>query len=441
MPIAPIPAHELLILLVQITTLLALAVACGRLAARAGLPEVVGELAVGVLLGPSCLAHVLPMLSRWLFPAQAEQFHLLDAVGQLGVLLLVGITGVHIDMALVRRRGATAAGVSVGGLVIPLGLGIATGLFFTRSLIPAHTDRVVFALFLGVAMCVSAIPVIAKILMDMRLVHRDIGQLVLTAGVVDDAFGWVMLSVVSALATTGLTAGNVFVSVASLVGVVLVAGLLGRPIAGVLFRAAGRSADNGPTVVVAVATILVFATVTQALGLEAVFGAFIGGIVAGTALQAGRTRLTALRTVVVSALAPIFFATAGLRMDLTSLWHPAVLAAGLLILAVAILGKFAGAYLGARLSRLGHWEGLALGAGLNARGVIEVVVAMVGLRLGILSVPAYTIIVLVAIVTSLMAPPILRLTMARIEQTAEEELRGETHLLTDRTGPVPSAPA
>jgi Kef-type K+ transport system membrane component KefB len=277
--------------------------------------------------------------------------------------------------------------------------------------------------------------------MDMRLVHRDIGQLVLTAGVVDDAFGWVLLSVVSALATTGLTAGNVFVSVASLVGVVLVAGLLGRPMAGVLLRAASRSADNGPTVVVAVATILVFATVTQALGLEAVFGAFIGGIVAGSALGAGRTRLAALRTVVVSALAPIFFATAGLRMDLTSLWHPAVLAAGLLILAVAILGKFAGAYLGARLSRLGHWEGLALGAGLNARGVIEVVVAMVGLRLGILSVQAYTIIVLVAIVTSLMAPPILRLTMARIEQTAEEELRGETHLLTDRTGPVPSTRA
>jgi Kef-type K+ transport system membrane component KefB len=442
MPAEPIPGHELLVLLIQISLLLVLAVAFGRLAARLGLPDVVGELAVGVLLGPSVLAHVLPAVSAWIFPAQGEQFHLLDAVGQVGVLLLVGITGVHLDTGVVRRRGLTAAGVSIGGLVIPLGLGVATGLFFAGSLTPAGTDPVVFALFLGVAMCVSAIPVIAKILIDMRLVHRDIGQLVLTAGVVDDAFGWMMLSIVSALATTGLAARNVVISVGSLLGIVLAAGVIARPVARFCFRAAARSADNTPTVSTATVLILLSATATQALGLEAVFGAFIGGIVVGSALGAGRARLAALRTVVVAALAPIFFATAGLRMDLTSLGHPAVLSAGLLVLALAILGKFAGAYLGARVSRLSHWEGLALGAGLNARGIIEVVVAMVGLRLGILSVPTYTIIVLVALVTSLMAPPVLRLTMARIEQTAEEEIRGRTHLPSaEPTRPVASGQA
>jgi Kef-type K+ transport system membrane component KefB len=173
--------------------------------------------------------------------------------------------------------------------------------------------------------------------------------------------------------------------------------------------------------------ILLGAVATHALGLEAVFGAFVGGILISSSIGAGRARLAPLRTVVVAVFAPVFFATAGLRMDLTSLWTPKLLAAGLLILAVAILGKFAGAYLGARVSRLNHWEGLALGAGLNARGVIEVVVAMVGLRLGILNVQAYTIVVLVAIVTSLMAPPILRLTMARIEQTAEEEIRERSY--------------
>jgi Kef-type K+ transport system membrane component KefB len=439
LPAAPIPGQELLVFLAQVSLLLVLAVAFGRLAARFGLPGVLGELAVGVFLGPSCLAHVLPAVSRWIFPAHGEQFHLLDAVAQIGVVLLVGVTGIHLDVGLVRRRWRAAAGVSTGGLVIPLGLGIVTGLFFAHSLIPAHTDRVVFALFLGVTMCVSAIPVIAKILIDMRLLHRDIGQLALTAGMVDDAFGWLMLSVVSALATTGLTAQNVIRSVAGLIGVVLVAGLIGRPVARLGFRAAARSANDELTVATAVATIVIFAAVTQALGLEAVFGAFVGGIVVGTALGSGRSRLAALRTIVVSVLAPIFFATAGLRMDLTSLWHPAVLTGGLLVLGVAILGKFAGAYLGSRASRLGHWEGLALGAALNARGVIEVVVAMVGLRLGVLSVPAYTTIVLVAIVTSAMAPPILRLTMARVEQTAEEELRGRTLLVPADPGqPVQS---
>jgi Kef-type K+ transport system membrane component KefB len=139
------------------------------------------------------------------------------------------------------------------------------------------------------------------------------------------------------------------------------------------------------------------------------------------------TKLAPLRTVVLSGLAPIFFATAGLRMDLTALIRPEVLLAGLVVLALAIAGKFVGAYAGARLSGLNKWEGLALGAGLNSRGVIEVVVAMVGLRLGILSVEVYTIVILVAIVTSLMASPILRFAMSRVEQTAEEQVRETQH--------------
>lgn len=437
MPIAPIPAHELLIFLVQVGLLLLLASSFGRLATRLGLPAVVGELAVGVLLGPSVLAHVAPALSTWLFPARVEQFHLLDAVGQIGVLLLVGVAGIHMDMGMVRRRGAAAAGISIGGLLVPLGFGIGVGFALGGPLMPAHADSVVFAMFMGVAMCVSAIPVIAKILMDMRMVHRNIGQLVLTAGMVDDAFGWVMLSIVSALATTGLRAGTVATAVASLLAVVMVAFVIGRPLARAGFRLAARTQDSGSTVAIATIMILLGAVATHALGLEAVFGAFVCGILIGSAIGPVRGRLAPLRTVVVSVLAPIFFATAGLRMDLTSLGRPNVLAAGLVVVAVAILGKFAGAYLGARISRLNHWEGLALGAGLNARGVIEVIVAMVGLRLGILSVQAYTIVILVAIVTSLMAPPILRLTMARIEQTAEEEIRESSYL--PAAVPVPVA--
>lgn len=133
--------------------------------------------------------------------------------------------------------------------------------------------------------------------------------------------------------------------------------------------------------------------------------------------------MTPLRTLVISVLAPIFFATAGLRMDLTALARPAVLISAVAVLAVAVVGKFVGAYLGARASRLSHWEGLALGAGLNARGVIEVIVAMVGLRLGILNTAAYTIVVLIAIATSLMAPPTLRYAARRIEVTTEERER------------------
>ncbi|MEU4834614.1 cation:proton antiporter [Streptosporangium sp. NPDC023615] len=426
-PIAPIAAHDLLVFLLQIGILLMLAVALGRLAARFGMPAVVGELFVGVILGPSFLAWAVPGVHGWLFPAVPEQYHLLDAVGQIGVLLLVGLTGMHMDMGLVRRRGGTAAGVSVGGLVIPLGLGVGAGFLLPKALIPEGTDTLVFALFMGVAMCVSAIPVIAKTLMDMKLLHRNIGQLTLTAGMIDDAFGWFMLSIVSAMAVNAVSTATVLTSLAYLIAIIVFALTLGRPLVRHTLRIAARSDEPGPTVAVAAVLVVLAGAGTHALGLEAVFGAFICGILIGTAGKVDPTKLAPLRTVVLSGFAPIFFATAGLRMDLTALVRPEVLLAGLAVLAIAIAGKFVGAYAGARLSGLDRWEALALGAGLNARGVIEVVVAMVGLRLGILSVEAYTIVILVAIVTSLMAPPILRLAMARVEQTAEEEIRETEH--------------
>jgi Kef-type K+ transport system membrane component KefB len=159
------------------------------------------------------------------------------------------------------------------------------------------------------------------------------------------------------------------------------------------------------------------------LKLEAVLGAFFAGILLGSGRGFDARRLEPLRTIVLGVLAPLFFATAGLRIDLTELARPPVALTAVVMLSLAILGKFSGAYIGARASRVGHWESLALGAGLNARGVIEVVVAGVGLRLGVLSTAVYTVVVLIAIVTSIMAPPLLRLTMRRVELTADEKLR------------------
>ncbi|MGN9788211.1 cation:proton antiporter [Nonomuraea sp. ZG12] len=412
----PLGAHELLVFILQLGLLLGLAVLLGRLAERLRMPAIVGELTVGVLLGPSLLDHLAPGL-------RFTQLHLLDAVGQVGVLLLVAITGIQLDFGLVRRRGSTAAKVSIAGLVIPLVLGVAAGYLLPASLLGESTSVTVFALFLGVATCVSAIPVIAKTLTDMKLLHRNIGQLCLTAGMVDDAFGWFMLSIVSAMATTGVRTGQIVLSLISLVALVPFAIWIGRPLVRWTMRAATRSAEPGPAVAVAVVLVLLSAAGTHALGLEAILGAFVCGALIGRSGHADAGWLAPLRTIVLSVLAPLFFATAGLRMDLTLLARPAVLAASGVVLGVAIVGKFLGAYLGALLSRMSGWEALALGAGMNARGVIEVIVAMVGLRLGIINTEMYTIVIVVAIVTSLMAPPTLRIAMRRVEITSEERLR------------------
>lgn len=165
-PVPPMDAHSSLLFLLQVGVLLLLAIVLGRLAVRLRLPAIVGELCAGVLLGPSLFGWLAPGAAGWLLPAQPEQLHLLDAVGQVAVLLLVGLTGIEMDLRMIRRRRATALRVSLAGLALPLALGVALGYPLARLLDPG-ADTHVFAMFLGVAMCVSAIPVIAKTLMDM----------------------------------------------------------------------------------------------------------------------------------------------------------------------------------------------------------------------------------------------------------------------------------
>jgi K+:H+ antiporter len=422
-PVTPIAAHQLLLFLLQLGLVLGTAGVLGHLAVRLAMPAVIGELAAGVLLGPSVLGQLAPSLSGWLLPTEVGQFQLLDAVGQLGLLLLVGITGMHINLGFLRRKGASVACVSFGGLIVPLVLGVGVGFLLPDSLRPPGTDQTVFALFIGVALGLSAIPVIAKTLMDMHLLHRDIGQLIIGAAAVNDIAGWLMLSVVSAMAVTGLWSGRLALTVVYLVAVLAIAMLAGRPVGWVMRRLTERGSGPGTCLALTVVLLMLCAAGTQALGLEAILGAFLVGILIGSSKQTDPAVMVPLRTFVMAVLAPIFFATAGLRMDLTALGQPGVLGSAIAVLLIAIGGKFAGAYLGARMGRLSHWEGLALGAGLNARGVIEVIVAMVGLRLGILSVAAYTIVVLVAIVTSLMAPATLRYAVNRIAVTTDERER------------------
>lgn len=431
-PVPPLPADTLLHFLLGLVLLLATSRLLGSLVERIGLPAIVGELLTGVLLGPSLLGWLAPDLANWLLPAESEQMHLLDGVGQIGLLLLVALTGTHLDLRALSRRRRAAVTVSLTGLLIPLGFGIALGFGLTDALAAAGADSspvasTVFPLFLGVAMCVTAIPVLAKTLTDMNLLHRDLSQLILAAAMVDDAVGWLLLSVVSAAATTGVATGDVALSVASMVGFALLAAVVGRPAVQWATTRTTRSELPGPTVALALILTLSAAALTHAMHLEAILGAFIAGLVLSTTGPQVQRRLAPLRTVTLSVLAPVFLATAGLRMDLTALARPDVLLAALAVLAVAIVGKFAGAYLGARLSGLSRREGFALGSGMNARGVVEVIVAIVGLRLGVLDTAGYTVVVLVAIVTSLMTPPLLRCAMDRVEQNDGERRRAVTH--------------
>jgi Kef-type K+ transport system membrane component KefB len=397
--------------LTQVALLLFGALLLGSVARRYHLPAVVGELAAGIVLGPSVLGALAPGVSGALMPHSPEQFHLLDAVGLMGVLLLVGLSGIELNLTLMRLQRFAVARISILGAVLPFGLGVAAGMLIPASFVPAGVSRVLFALFLGVAMCVTAIPVIVKTLTDMRLLGHRIGQLTVASAMVDDMIGWTLLSIISAAIVAGnLKTGNFVQPVAILVIYLGLMLTVGRRIVRWVLRAARASNENGTTVMAMAVLLVGSAAITQSLGLEAVFGAFVCGILIGSDPKFKRTSLP----LVNSFLAPLFFAIVGLRLNLAALASPAVMLVGLVIIALAIIGKMSGAYLGARLSGLPNWESIAVGAAMNARGVVEIVIASVGLRLGVINIEIYTIIVLMAVVTSLMAPVILGMAIKKM---------------------------
>ncbi|RJQ75820.1 cation:proton antiporter [Pseudonocardiaceae bacterium YIM PH 21723] len=425
--VAPLAADRVLYLLLQTGLLLGLAMALGRLSTKLGMPSVVGELTAGLLLGPSLLGRLGPTAASAMRFNAPEQVHLLDALSLIAVVLLVGISGAHIDAPAAKRRWIPVVTIGLAGLLIPLIAGVAAGYLTPADMMGAHAQRDVFAAFLGVALCLSAIPVIAKTLLDLGLMHRNVGQLIMSAASVEDAIGWFLLSLVSMSMVSEQTLGRVVLAAATVVGFLLVAALVGRPLVRMVLHRAERSAQFGASTTSAVLVVLAGAGLAQALGMEAVFGAFIAGLLIGSPGMIDPARLAGLRTVVLTVLAPLFLASVGLRADLTVLGEPTVLLVGVCFLLIAVITKLLGGYLGGRLSRLTHWESLAVGAGLNARGVVEIVAASVGLRLGLISTAMYTVIVLIAVATSVMAPPLLRFAMRRVEQNSEEDVRESQH--------------
>ena len=419
--------HAVFLLLLQIAVLLLVARFLGEVMRKLGQPAVVGELAAGVVLGPSVLGVLAPELQSAVFPVSQHQADLLAVVSWLGVLCLLIVTGLETDLGLIKRRGRAALIVSAGGIIVPFASGLALGWLLPGDYLAQPDNRLVFALFMAVAMSISAVPVIAKVLMDLELARRDIGQLILAAAMTDDTIGWILLSVVAGLATAGSVN---LLSVAQALGgaalFLLIAFTVGTRIVSRIIQTSDEW-FGGAGAQLSTVLVLAFggAALTHQMGIEAVLGAFVVGILVVGAPRYRHEVGHGLELITNSFLAPIFFAAAGVKVNLLRLADPDVFVIGLIVLAIACIGKFVGAYIGSWAAGVSHWERLAMGSGMNARGAMEIVVATVGLGLGILTNEMYSIIVMVAIVTSLMAPPLLRYTLSKVQIGADEAKRLE----------------
>jgi Kef-type K+ transport system membrane component KefB/nucleotide-binding universal stress UspA family protein len=419
--------HQVLVFLVQIVLLLVVARLLGQLCRRFGQPAVVGELAAGVVLGPSILGRVAPGVFDWVFPPGLVQSGMLFAVGWLGVLLLLVVTGFETDLALISRLGKAAVLVTAGSLLVPFAFGLGGGFLAPESLLGDDAERSVFALFLAAALTISSLPVIAKVLSELQLLRRNFGQLTLAVAMANDVIGWVLLGLIAGLAGSGaFDFRKLATTVIGLIVFLALAAAVGQRIVdAVLHEMRRRDVGVGGWVTMAIGIALGLGAVTQALGVEAVLGAFIGGILLGRSRYAKREVEEQLETFTVAIVAPIFFATAGLRVDLSLLADPEIAFWAVVVTVIASISKFAGSLIGARLSGLATREGMALGTALNARGALEIVIATVGLSLGVLNDASYTIVVIMAIATSVMAPPLLRVITKDWVGSLEEQERLE----------------
>jgi Kef-type K+ transport system membrane component KefB len=400
-------------LFVQLALVLLVARALGRVAALLGLAPVVGELLTGVVLGPSLFGLVAPGAYAAAFGGESAG---LAALGGFGLVLLLVLAGVETDIDVIRERIGGALAVALGGILLPFALGFALGLVVPDAFLVDPGQRLLFAAFLATALSISAVPVVTRILTDLDAMDSPVGQTVLAVAMLTDLVGWLLIAVVAELAETGTASvGSVARPLVVLLLFALLAFIVGRrAVEAVLARVPTARTPTLSAFSVTMLAAVVAVAVATAVGLEAAVGAFVAGLVLGRSRGLDHDAIETIELFTLGFFAPLFFGTAGLQADLTGLAAPGGLLVGAATFVVAVVGKFGGAWAGATLADYSRWEAVALGAGLNARGAMEIVVAVVGLSLGVIGPVVYTAIVLTAVLTSVMASPVLELAFDRL---------------------------
>jgi len=436
---APQEAPSELLFIVQISVLLLVGRLLGEAMLRIGQPAVMGQLIAGLLLGPSLLGLVLPNVQHALFPNSSEQHAMLSAISQFGILVLLLLTGMETDLRLVRQAGRAAVFSSIAGIIVPFSLGVAFGEYLPDSVLPDPGKRLVTALFIGTALSIASVQIVGLVVREMNFTRRTVGQVIIASAIIGDSIGWIIVSIIFSLALRG----NIepLPLAASVIGTLafLAASLtIGRRAVFFIIRWANDNLVSDFAVITVILLIMcAMAMVTSAIGVHAVLGAFVAGVLIGESPILTRHIDEQLRGLITAFFAPVFFGLAGLSADLTILGSGKLAAVTGVIVLIASLGKFGGGFIGGKLGGLSLREDLALACGMNARGSTEIIIASVGLSIGALSHDLFTMIVAMAVITTMAMPPMLRWALARIPMRKEEKKRLEREEM-EATGFVPN---
>jgi len=401
--------NELIVLLLCISSMLIISRIFAELGKRLKLPVVMGELIVGIILGPTVLGMFFPEIFNYLFPITGNIPIALDGIFSLSVIMLLFVAGMEVQLSLVLKQGKVAVYTSLFSMIIPFFTGFAVAWFFPEifSISNEPEPKLLFALFFGTALSISALPVIARILMDMNLFKTSIGMVIIASAMFNDLLGWLIFSFILSLTNTNTGEHlSLWYTVAYILGFGLFMLTIGKKIIDkTLPWMQTKLSWPGGVLSISLGVCLLCAAFTEAINIHAILGAFIAGIAFGDSVHLREQAREIIHQFVTNFFAPLFFVSIGLKVNFIENFDGTIV---LIVLVLAYVGKVLGASIGARLGGMSRNHSLAVGFGMNARGAMEIILGTLALNAGLISKPIFVALVIMALVTSLTSGPLMK---------------------------------
>lgn len=368
-----------------------------------------GELIVGIILGPTVLGMICPDIFNYLFPFSGNIPIALDGIFSLSVIMLLFVAGMEVQLPMVLKQGRVAIYTSMFSMVIPFFTGFATAWFFPDIFGIPHEEsaRLLFALFFGTALSISALPVIARILMDMNLFQTNIGMVIIASAMFNDLIGWLIFSLVLSLTNkTNHQYIHLGYTICYIIGFGIFMLTIGKKIIDkTLPWMQTKLSWPGGVLSISLGICLLSAAFTESIHIHAILGAFIAGIAFGDSVHLREQAREIIHQFVTNFFAPLFFVSIGLKVNFIENFDGLIVA---IVLVLAFIGKVAGASIGARLGGMSKNHAMAVGFGMNARGAMEIILGTLALNAGLISKPIFVALVIMALVTSLTSGPLMK---------------------------------
>ena len=399
--------HPLAILLLQIITIIFTARTFGFLMNKLGQPTVIGEIIAGIFLGPSFLGHWFPEYSNFLFPSAS--LGNLQFLSQVGLVLFMFVIGMELDLKTLRNNAREALIVSHSGIIISFILGLLLSYYIFDQFAPENIKFSSFSLFMGIAMSITAFPVLARILQERDLTKTKLGNLIITSAAIDDITAWCFLAVIIAIVKAGGIAGSFFTITLAILYLLVMLKIV-QPFVKKLGEVYSNKESLSLNIVAIVFGILLISSyITELIGIHALFGAFLAGVIMPQSIGFRRILIERVESVSLGLFIPLFFVITGLRTQIGLLNEAHLWNTCLIVIALAIAGKFGGGMIAGIVTGQSLRDSLSIGALMNTRGLMELVVLNIGFDLGILKPEIFAIMVIMALVTTFMTSPLLDL--------------------------------